>query len=269
MGVTSAEEASVDYSQVTELVGARGSRAQFARMCQRYQFAAGFCAGKEVLEVACGAGQGLGFLARRAKRVVGMDVDEGILAMARGHYGKRIEIRKGNAEALPFADQSFDVVLLLEAIYYLKQPNCFISEAKRVLRPGGILFVCGPNKDLPDFNPSPFSNCYYGPPEFSSLFESHGFSAQYFGGDPIGPQSLRSWAFQTIKRAAVKLELVPKTMRGKEPLKRFFFGPLVELPDEVPEEGPPQAAPLAIPSHLPDRRHRVLYAVAQSSSPQC
>jgi ubiquinone/menaquinone biosynthesis C-methylase UbiE len=267
--VTGAEEAKVDYSEVTELVGARGSRAQFARMCQRYQFAAGFCAGKEVLEVACGAGQGLGFLARRAKRVVGMDVDEGILAMPRERYGKRIEIRQGNAEALPFADQSFDVVLLLEAIYYLRQPQSFIAEAKRVLRSGGILFVCSANKDLPDFNPSPFSNCYYGPPELSSLFEANGFSAQYFGGDPVGPQSLRSWAFQTIKRAAVKLELVPKTMRGKEPLKRLFFGPLVELPDEVPEKGPPQAAPIAIPSHLPDRRHRVLYAVAQSTSAQC
>jgi 2-polyprenyl-3-methyl-5-hydroxy-6-metoxy-1,4-benzoquinol methylase len=62
-----------DYCTVTELPGSNATKEQLARLYHRYHFAAGFCEGKDVLEVACGAGQGLGYLARKAKSVVGGD----------------------------------------------------------------------------------------------------------------------------------------------------------------------------------------------------
>lgn len=46
-----------------------------------------------------------------------------------------------DAQELPFQDATFDVVLLLEAIYYLPHAEKFMAEARRVLRPDGILFI--------------------------------------------------------------------------------------------------------------------------------
>jgi len=257
-----AAQAVADYSQVTELSGVRGSRAQLARMCQRYYFAGQYCEGKEVLEIACGAGQGLGYLARRARRVVGVDIDERVLSLARSHYGSRIEIRQMDGQGLDFPDQSFDVVVHFEAIYYLQRPDQFASEVRRVLRSGGVLVVCSANKDLPDFNPSPFSHQYFGPPELVALLRPHGFAVECFGADAVGPLSLRGHALRMLKRAAVQLDLIPKTMRGKELLKRVVFGSLVELPNEIPD-AQPMDRPEPIPAVRPDTEHRVLFAVAR------
>ncbi|MEK7217323.1 MAG: class I SAM-dependent methyltransferase [Chloroflexota bacterium] len=133
-----------DFSNVTEVPGARASREQAAMLYTRYAFAARLCRGKEILEVACGSGMGLGFLARTAKRVVGGDCTQGLLRQARKHYGARIPLVRLDAHGLPFRDSSFDAIILYEAIYYLADPSLFLQECRRVLREGGSLIVCSP-----------------------------------------------------------------------------------------------------------------------------
>jgi len=125
-----------------------------------------------------------------------------------------------------------------------------------------VLVVCTANKDLPDFNPSPFSHRYFGPPELVALLRPHAFTVECFGADPIGPLTLRGHALRTLKRAAVQLDLIPRTMKGKELLKRIAFGSLVELPNEIPE-GESVELPKSIPTDRPDREHRVVFAVAR------
>ena len=51
-----------------------------------------------------------------------------------------------DAQHLRFPDNSFDVVLLFEALYYLEDPVKFVSEAERVLRQRGVLNICTVNK---------------------------------------------------------------------------------------------------------------------------
>lgn len=63
-----------DYTSVTEITGCNVTSEQLQRMYARYRFASELCDDKEVLEVACGSGQGLGYLAKKAKRVVGGDI---------------------------------------------------------------------------------------------------------------------------------------------------------------------------------------------------
>jgi SAM-dependent methyltransferase len=102
-------------------------------------------AGERVLDVACGTG----VVARRAAprvapsgKVVGLDVNEGMLAVARAHApedGVPIEWKQGDATALPFADGAFDVVLCQQGLQFFPDKSRALREMHRVLVPGGIL----------------------------------------------------------------------------------------------------------------------------------
>jgi len=252
----------VDYSTVTEGgSGDKGSRAQLSRAYSRYRFAAEFCKDRDVLEVACGIGQGLGLLAKDARRVVGLDVDESNVARARRTYAgrARIEVVSGDAGNLAFAAKTFDVVVLYEAIYYLPHPDRFVSEAYRVLRPNGVLLICTANKDLPDFNPGAFTHKYFGPGELAALMDDAGFDVTLFGGGPIR-DNRRARAVRALKAIAARLRLIPTSMRGKELLKRVVFGRLVEMPSELAEGLVEYERPEPIPTG-PALRHLVVFAV--------
>ena len=177
-----------DYTTVTELPGQRATREELERLYHRYKFASKFCEDKDVLEVACGAGQGLGYLEKFANKVVGGDIDENNLRFAISHYEGRqnIEVKTLDAHQLPFEDKSFDVVILYEAIYYLPKPEEFLAESHRVLREGGVLLIATVNKDLYDFNPSPHTYKYYGVAELNELFARHGFETEFFGDTRVG-----------------------------------------------------------------------------------
>ncbi len=95
------KSAPTDFVDVTEVAGDEVSREQVERMCHRYEWARHFCDGKDVLEVACGSGQGLGFLQRFAKSVAGGDVSDVLINRAREHYGNRVALTKFDAHMLP------------------------------------------------------------------------------------------------------------------------------------------------------------------------
>ena len=99
----------VDYSTVTEVPGDKASHEQLVRVFHRYRFAVDYCEDKDVLEVACGAGQALGYLARKARRVVGGDCTEKLVTSAKQYYKDRVELYLLDAHQLPFRDSSFDV----------------------------------------------------------------------------------------------------------------------------------------------------------------
>ena len=223
----------IDYSEVTEAVGNRISREAIEMMWTRYDFAARYCEGKDVLEAGCGAGQGLGLLAKSASFLVGSDYTESLVRSASNHYRGRVPVMRADAQELPFRDDSFDTVIFFEAVYYLQNVKAFLTECKRVLRPGGILVLCSANPERPDFNPSPHSVQYYSASELFRILTHEGFEAEIFAAYPLASQSLKSGVITLIKRVAVGLRLVPKSMKGKELLKRIFLGRLEEMPQEM------------------------------------
>lgn len=253
----------IDYSTVTEVPGNRVTRDQLERMFHRYQFAASFSEGKDVLEVACGAGQGLGFLAKMAKRVFGGDYTENLVKGAKGYYQERIPLLRLDALFLPFRDQCLDVVILYEAIYYLNDAETFFREAKRVLRKDGVLLIATVNKDWSEFNPSPFSTRYLSIPELSTLLQESGFSVEIYGAYSALPRGTREKIIAGIKKLAVSLHLIPKTMKGKEFLKKIFYGKLITLEGEIEEGLYKYLPPLSIPSHIPNNEFKIIYAVAR------
>jgi len=254
---------SVNYVEVTEVAGDDISREQLARMRARYHWAATYCAGRDVLEVACGTGPGLGFLAKTARSLRAGDISEEMLAITRGHYGDRIPLERIDAQSLPFPDASLDVVILFEAIYYVPDASRFVSEARRVLRAGGTLLIASANRDLFDFNPSPYSHVYYGAADLTRLLETNGFVVSMFGGTSTLQASLFQKVVRFAKKAAVSLGLMPGSMAGKKLLKRLVFGKLTPMPAEIDADprsaAEPWEAPTPIDKDKPDVEFKVLY----------
>ena len=259
----SATADAVDYSGVTEVLGSRVTPEALSMLYTRYTFAATLAEGRDVLEVACGGGPGLGYLAQRARRVVGGDCTASLLVQAARHYQGRIPLVRFDAQGLPFRAASFDAVLLYEALYYLAEPGQFVREAARVLRRPGRVIISTVNREWSDFIPSALSTRYFSGRELVSLLGQQGFETTLYGAFPVTRASAKHRAVSMIRRTAAQLHLVPPTMKGKELLKRLFLGRLVVFPAEVAAAMAPYGLPVRLDADAPIRDFKVLFAVGQ------
>jgi len=118
----------------------------------RYRFAARCIAararGAVILDAGCGAGYGTREFPGAAS-VIGMDIAHDALVHAQSSYARPgVYFARGRLESLPFADGSFDLVLAFEVIEHLENWRDMLQEARRVLKPSGVLLVSTPNKDV-------------------------------------------------------------------------------------------------------------------------
>jgi len=96
--------------------------------------------GKRVLEVGCGHGGGASYLTRtlRPAAYTGLDLNRAAIAFCRKrHKLPNVDFVHGDAEKLPFPDQSFDAVVNVESSAAYPHFSRFLAEVVRVLRPGG------------------------------------------------------------------------------------------------------------------------------------
>lgn len=252
-----------DYTTVTEAPGDALRAEALDMLATRYALAAARARGRRVLEAGCGPGQGLGMLAATASFVVGGDYTDTLIGYAGRNYRGRVPLVRLDAQAMPFADASFDLVILYEAIYYLPDPAAFLSECRRVLAPGGEVLVCTANRLVADFNPSPYSVRYFSSEELRSMFAAQGFDVTLSGAFRAEPSTARDRVVSLVKRAAVALHLVPRTMKGKALLKRLFFGPLQPAPAELTPGLGAAETPEPLAPGVDDTRHRVLFVHAR------
>jgi demethylmenaquinone methyltransferase/2-methoxy-6-polyprenyl-1,4-benzoquinol methylase len=95
-------------------------------------------AGERILDVATGTGMVADeVLARADCEVTGIDQSAEMLAAAQARFGERVLLVEGQAEALPFADASFDALSFTYLLRYVDDVPATLRELARVLRPGG------------------------------------------------------------------------------------------------------------------------------------
>ena len=114
----------------------------------RYHFAAPLVAGRDTLDIACGAGYGSALLARHAAKVVGADLSQEAIDHARTTYASvaNLAFTRADCSSLPFPDASFDAVVSFETIEHVSAQEKFLTEVRRVLRPEGLFVLSSPNK---------------------------------------------------------------------------------------------------------------------------
>ena len=103
----------------------------------------GVAAGQRAIDVGCGPGALTAELVRRlgADHVAAVDPSEPFVEATRARY-PGVDVRRANAETLPFPDDAFDAALAQLVVHFMTDPVAGLAEMRRVTRPGGIVAAC-------------------------------------------------------------------------------------------------------------------------------
>ncbi len=144
--------------------------------------------GRRTLEVGCGEGRVCRDLAARGHRVVGLDASPTLVRLAREEDPEG-EYVLGDAAVLPFDDGAFDLVVAFNSLMDVQDMPRAVSEAGRVLEPGGHLCVCvtHPLADAGTFESGEpdarfvIEGSYFGRRRFEGTFERAGLTVTFRG----------------------------------------------------------------------------------------
>jgi SAM-dependent methyltransferase len=100
----------------------------------------GIASGQRVLEVGCGSGVFLRAAADRGAHVTGLDASEALIERARARVPEA-DLRVGDMQLLPFADDAFDVVAGFNSFFFADDMVAALREARRVAMPGGSVVI--------------------------------------------------------------------------------------------------------------------------------
>jgi len=160
-----------------------------------YQYALRYVEGKEVLDVGCNWGYGSHLFARKARRVVGFDVNSEHVSYGKQQFAREnlcFLIHDAN-ERFPFADERFDVVFSSEVIEHLANYTGCLHEMQRVLRPNGLFILKTPNlaysRHWHALNP--YHLKVFLPKELQTLLGEYFLEVEVFGFNEVYDQVLR------------------------------------------------------------------------------
>ena len=126
---------------------------------QRYESILSICAGKNVVDAACGEGYGSSFIAEKAACVIGIDISHEAIENAKGKYQKEnLHYYEASVERIPVEDNWADVFVSYETIEHVTEDiqRKFLKEIRRILKKDGILIMSSPDKrnysDIPQFH---------------------------------------------------------------------------------------------------------------------
>jgi SAM-dependent methyltransferase len=177
---------------------------------------------KDILEIGCGRGGGLAFLNKLLKpsSAIGIDMDKTAVEFCNRFWAKPgLSFMQGDAQSVPLADNSFDVIINVESSHRYQDITLFLREVKRLLRPGGIFLMT-------DFR---------GHDKMPELLEYFGGSGlQMTGNVNVTPQVVRALELDDDRRRNLVKNLVPRFIhwialdfagtKGSPTYRRFASG---------------------------------------------
>jgi 2-polyprenyl-3-methyl-5-hydroxy-6-metoxy-1,4-benzoquinol methylase len=117
-----------------------------------YEFCAQFVPGRDVYDIGCGSGHGLGTLAAAGPcSLAGCDLSGHAVAYARRHYGDLATVTRQDAVELEHDDDIADVAVCSEVLEHVKdygRERGLLSELARITRPGGLVIMSTPNLEV-------------------------------------------------------------------------------------------------------------------------
>ena len=121
-----------DFIKVTEIPNENIPLEQYNRILEDIHGPLYTVKIKEVLECSCGSGQGSEMINKTALNYIGSDIDENLIKISKNN-NPEIKFEIFDACDIPYSDNSFDVVIIFEAIYYLNNFDRFLNEAYKLL----------------------------------------------------------------------------------------------------------------------------------------
>ncbi len=175
-----------------------------AQHLSAYAFIRPQLAGKRVLEVGFGDGYGAAYLAEGAAEVGGVDIVPGNAPRAQAKYpASNLVFRHFDGMRLPFPEGAFDAAVSCQVIEHVPEPQlpAWLSEIRRVLKPGGQFFVSTLNLDQAMKPGKPYQKLIYHEkeftaPELEALLKQVFSSVTLFGLHP----SFKHRFFRRLKR---------------------------------------------------------------------
>lgn len=171
-----------------------------------------------VLEIGCGTGRLLSFFAPQVGQIAGIDASDGMLGVARRRLEEldlsNVTIASGDALALPFEDESFDLVYSILVINLIPEYGDVFREVRRVLRDGGIFLFNVPN----------MNSVYY---PAGQIVNRRG---KAFGSNASGHRYSHWFSLAEIDAALAGASLTRTSALGQPPWTRLFDN-AAPLPD--------------------------------------
>ncbi len=151
-----------------------------------YEKATEFTRDKKVLDLGCNTGYGSHLIKNSCREIVGVDVSEKAIKIAKELYGNEsIEFRVIDGKRLPFAENSFDVVVSFQVIEHIVEHESYLMEIKRVLAPEGKVIFTTPNRLIrlyPGMKPwNEFHVREYAPLELKELLDGFFRNTEIWG----------------------------------------------------------------------------------------
>jgi GT2 family glycosyltransferase/glycosyltransferase involved in cell wall biosynthesis/SAM-dependent methyltransferase len=168
----------------------------------RYCLARDLCDGRDVLDVASGEGYGSALLADVARSVVGVEIDADAVEHAQTNYARdNLRFLQGNALDIPLPDASVDAAVSFETLEHVAEHGRFLSEVRRVLRPGGLFIVSTPDRTVYSahgVDPNPYHVLELTEPELRTLIRAHFGKARILAqravlGSVLAAPGARTW----------------------------------------------------------------------------
>jgi SAM-dependent methyltransferase len=178
-------------------------------------------AGAHVLDVACGTGNTAIPMARRGAVVTGVDIAANLVVQARERAaaeGVSVTFDEGDAEQLPYADESFDAVVTMFGAMFAPRPEVVAAEFARVLKPGGLLAMA-------NWNPVSFSG------QMFKVGSRHvppppGIAPSVLWGDEATVRERLKGDFADIRTEIIPIDFdLPTSPAGAVAFFRKYFGP--------------------------------------------